>query len=157
MRDAGVLADADERDAPGRHLQRGEPGEDLRELQLVVEVGLEPEHVAAVAVGLERRVAGLELRQRPLRAEKPGPHAAQLCVAGRGHRALVQHVAPREAVADERPQPRRRRVAVGDVERTVARRTRRAVVARAPRIVVGGTRRARPRARSARSWDRAAA
>ena len=122
----------------GATLQRGEPGEDLRELQLVVEVGLEPEHVAAVAVGGERRVAGLELRQRPLDAEEPGPHAAQLRVAGRGHRALVQHVAPREAVADERPQPRRRRVAVGDVERTV----------------VG---RARPRARSASSWARAAA
>ena len=62
VRDAEVLADADERDALGGHAQLGEPGQDLGDLQLVVEVGLEPQHVLAVAAGGERGVALLEAR-----------------------------------------------------------------------------------------------
>jgi hypothetical protein len=54
--DAGVLADADQRDAPGGHPQTGQPGEDLGDLELVIQVGLEPQHVLPVAVGLQRLV-----------------------------------------------------------------------------------------------------
>jgi hypothetical protein len=63
--DAEVLADADERDPGRRHPQRPQPGEDLDELQLIVEVSLKPEDVVVVAVVLERAVAPRELRLAP--------------------------------------------------------------------------------------------
>jgi hypothetical protein len=40
--DAGVLADADQGDPLGGHAEAGQPVQDLDDLQLVVEVGLEP-------------------------------------------------------------------------------------------------------------------
>ena len=49
--DAGVLADADQGDPVGRHPQVAEGGQDLGDLQLVVEVGLEPEQVLAGPAG----------------------------------------------------------------------------------------------------------
>ena len=133
VRDAEVLADADERDALGGHAQLGEPGEDLGDLQLVVEVGLEPQHVLAVAAGRERaRRAPRSSRDR-LRAEEARPHGAQLRVADIGHRPLVQHVAPHDDALDERrlQQRLRRRVAVGHVQRPGADGAARAAAPRA--------------------------
>ena len=56
-RDAGVLADADQRHAPRRDAELRQPGEDLDDLELVVQVRLEPQDVLAVAVVLQRAVA----------------------------------------------------------------------------------------------------
>ena len=130
VRDAEVLADADEGDALGGHVQLGEPSEDLRDLQLVVEIGLEPQQVVPLARGREGGVALLE--GAPLRLE-PSPvvglgeearaDGAQLRVADVGHRALVKDVAPHDDPLDERRLQQRggRRVAVGHVQPPRAR------------------------------------
>jgi hypothetical protein len=47
-----VLADADQGDPLGGNAQTGQAGEDLGDLQLVIKVRLEPQHVLPVAVGL---------------------------------------------------------------------------------------------------------
>jgi hypothetical protein len=74
--DAKVLADADQRDPLRRDVELFELGQDLDELQLVVEVGLEPQHVLAKAMRLERSIALGELGQgadvlRPPAGEEP--------------------------------------------------------------------------------------
>ena len=104
--------------------QRAEHREDLDDLQLVVEVGLEPQHEVAGAVLRERAVAPLELGERPdvvgvLAREEARADPAQLGVRDVGHRALVEHVAPREHRVGEAgaEDAGHRRVAVGDVQR----------------------------------------
>ena len=62
--DAGVLADADQPDPVRRHPEVAERGQDLGELELVVQVGLEPEQVVAGVVDGQGAVALLE----------PAPH-----------------------------------------------------------------------------------
>jgi len=87
----------------------------LQELQLVVEVVLEPEHHARVRFQrlLEEPVAPLErLQQRPLRspaavAQEPRPHCPQLGRWHVRHRPLVEHVLPREHRAAKRCLPQR--------------------------------------------------
>jgi hypothetical protein len=87
-------------------------------------VGLEPQHVLAIASGGEGAVALLERAPDALRgwAVAPGQEAgaplAQLAVAHLRHRALVQPVAPGDdAGGQTRPAQRRdRRVTVGDVQ-----------------------------------------
>jgi hypothetical protein len=109
--------------------------EDLDELQLVVEVVLEPEHddlvarerraepgVAGAHVGLDR------VRVTPTAAgEEPRPHRAKLLgVEVRRHRPLVQRVAPGDHVAPDpgRLDARHRGVAVRDVEHQGSRSVR---------------------------------
>ena len=58
----GVLADADQGDALRRNAEVGQAGEDLDDLQLVVQVRLEPQHVLAVAVGLQGRSRSVNWR-----------------------------------------------------------------------------------------------
>jgi hypothetical protein len=52
-------------DAPHRRLVANEPVRDLRELAVVEQVVLEPEHDLAVVPG-EPRVAGAQVRERPI-------------------------------------------------------------------------------------------
>ena len=100
-----------------------EPRQDLDQLELVVEVRLEPQDVGA-GVRLERPVAlgqlldGAEIGGERA-GEEPRPDAPQLVVGDRGHGPLVQRVAPREdrALHARRAQPGHGRVAVGDVQR----------------------------------------
>ncbi len=85
--DAGVLTDADERRPVGRHVQRMEPGDDLDQLQLVVEIGFEPQHVPAVAVRLQR--AGRARRAHPRSRDPPRsrpPESARGCDGARRRR-----------------------------------------------------------------------
>ena len=85
--DAGVLADADQGDALRRHAELGQAGEDLDDLQLVVQVRLEPQHVLAVAGGLQgpvplgEHVAALAAVVRAGVDEELGPDPAQLARA----------------------------------------------------------------------------
>ena len=65
MRDAGVLTDADERYPARGHPQLVEPRDDLDQLQLIVEIGFEPQHIVTVAVGLQNAVALGELLRGP--------------------------------------------------------------------------------------------
>jgi hypothetical protein len=108
-------ADADQLDA-GRAV--GQPGEDLEQLELVVEVVLEPQHDALLRG--ERRgqplVAGDQVGLRD--PEEPRAHGPQLGRAQRGHGALVEHVPPGHEVADDvrLPQPVDRGVAVRDMQ-----------------------------------------
>jgi hypothetical protein len=98
----------------------------LQQLQLVVEVVLEPQHHARVRFQrvLEEPVTPLErLQQRLLRApaafaQEPGSYRSQLGRRQRGHRALVEDVLPREHRSAERGLPQRvaRALAVRDVE-----------------------------------------
>jgi hypothetical protein len=76
----------------GGHPQRGEPGQDLRDLQLVVEIGLEPQQVLAVAPGGEGGVALLEVAALRLElgptvgvGQEARADGAQLRVADVGH------------------------------------------------------------------------
>ncbi len=124
-----MLADADQRDAVRRYAQGAEHREDLDDLQLVVEVGLEPQHEVARAVLRDRAIALLELRQRAdvggvLPREEARADPAQLGVGHGGHGALVEHVAPREDRVGEAgaQDAGHRRVAVGDVERRAGMR-----------------------------------
>ncbi|MDP9345244.1 MAG: hypothetical protein M3P44_05915, partial [Actinomycetota bacterium] len=75
-------------------------------MQLVVEVGLEPQDVAAGAVGGERRVALRELRGGSdvtgvLARQEGGADPAQLSVGDVGHGPFVEHVAPRQHAAHQ--------------------------------------------------------
>jgi hypothetical protein len=125
MGDARVLADADQGDPVGRHPEATEGGQDLGELELAVQVGLEPQQVAAVAAGGQGPVAVLEpapglVAVDPVQAgQEPGPGPAQpVGVQPLGHRALVQDVGPDQGVAGQ-PGPAQQvggAVAVGDVE-----------------------------------------
>ncbi|MDX6506890.1 MAG: hypothetical protein QOG06_1534 [Gaiellaceae bacterium] len=100
--------------------------ERLEQLQLIVEVVLEPEDdlPARRERLLEEPVAPLErLEQRPLRApaalaQEACAHSAQLGRPNRGHGTLVQDVLPREHRAAERrlPQGVARALPVGDVQ-----------------------------------------
>ena len=101
--------------------------EDLDELQLVVEVVLEPDHDDLVAGerGAQARVAGAHVGLDRVRVapaaggEEPGAHGAKLVgVEVGGHRPLVQGVAPRDHVAADAGglDARHRGVAVRDVE-----------------------------------------
>lgn len=120
-----MLADADQRDPVRRNAEVGQPGEDLRELELVVEVGLEPEDVLAVAAGGELAVTRLEVAPRPLDGRRVGANEearadrAQLGVVDVRDRPLMERVAPDDEARGEarRAQRDRGRVAVGDVER----------------------------------------
>ena len=68
MRDAEVLADADERDPLPRHLEPVQAREDVDDLQLVVEIRFEPEDVLA---GEERGPDPPQLRVRNLVGHRP--------------------------------------------------------------------------------------
>jgi hypothetical protein len=77
-----------------------EPREDLDQLQLVVEIRVEPEHVRPVAMALERPVTLQELALRAdvagvLAFQERGADATQLVVGDVRDGTLVQHVAPR--------------------------------------------------------------
>jgi hypothetical protein len=130
-READVLADAHERDPLGLDAQARKLVEDLRDLQLVVEVGLEPQHVLAVGGRRQRGVALLERGAHPVDTvaavrgvdpvgggQEARAHLAQLVVADGRHRPLVQHVAPDDQARCQAglAQRGRGRVAVCDVE-----------------------------------------
>ncbi len=107
--------------------------ERVEELELVVEVVLEPEHhVRAAAQRLdELPVALLERGEDRLAApptavrEEPGPHVQQLRPRNLGHRPLVERVLPRQHRAAKRRLPQRAPGAlpVRDVQKR-GRRTR---------------------------------
>ena len=104
MRDADVLADLAQGD-----VATVQPRQDLGDLELVVEVGLEPQDDVAAVAG-ERRVTPMPLRDigvQRLRAQVGAP--AQ-------DRALVQRVAPGQRVDPELGERGDRAVAVGDVQ-----------------------------------------
>jgi len=88
--DVGILADADQGDPARRDAELAEGGEDLGELELVVEVGLEPQQVLAVAALGQRPVAMLQPAKQlgtvgeVLAGEEVRPDAPQLAVADRG-------------------------------------------------------------------------
>ena len=124
--DARVLADADQRDPAGRHPERVQGRQDLGDLELVVQVGLEPEHVLAATVGGQRPVPLLE----PARhlhgvdavgvGDELGPHPPQPgVVEPTRHGPLVQHVGPGDRMPGQ-PGPAQQvdgDVAVGHVQR----------------------------------------
>jgi hypothetical protein len=116
-------ADADQLD-PDRAI--GHPGQDLQELQLVVEIVLEPQHdsLARLDGGVEPLVAvaqtGLHLR-RPYLVQRRQVRRAQRAQLGRRERRdrpLVEDVPPGDDLADDMGLQHRRhgRVAVRDVE-----------------------------------------
>ena len=106
-----MLADAREPHALGRQRQ---PGEDLDDLQLVVEVRLEPER--DLFGGGQRLVALAQQLRRG--AQELRPQLAQLVVGHVGHRPLVQRVAPRDdrRAPEGAAQLRDGRVTVRDVQ-----------------------------------------
>ena len=124
MSDADVLADADQRDPARRHAQLTELRQDLNELQLVVQIGFEPQHVLTVAEVLQQPVTGRELGQRAdvtgtHSAQEVGTNPAQLDIGHRRNRPLMQDVAPRHHLAPHRlAQCGDRHVAIGDVKHT---------------------------------------
>jgi hypothetical protein len=120
-----MLADTDHGGPLGGDAECREPGEDLHDVQLVVQVGLEPQHVPPVAGGVESLVSFAEPAQGELtRADRVGggqvgrPDAARLVVVDRGHRAFVEHVEPHEAPVHEPGAGQVGAVAVGDVQRS---------------------------------------
>jgi hypothetical protein len=108
----------------GATSNRRQPRHDLRELELVVEVGLEPQRVLAATARRKRAITLFKAPQHlrsgdPAAGQVLGAHRAQPRVVDVGHRPLVQRAAPDDAPLD---QPRlaerlRGRVAVGDVQR----------------------------------------
>ena len=121
--DASVFAYADQGDAFGGNAQIGQAGEDFGDLQLVIQVRLEPQHVLPVAAGLQGLVPLGELAHRlgaldaVVAGQVVGPDPAQLGRRDLGHRPLVQDVAPVDHAPRE-PGPRHvGGVAVADVER----------------------------------------
>lgn len=148
-----------ERDRPGAP---GEAVGDLRELQVVVQVGLEPQHDLRVLRVLgDAAVTVAQLRQRrqlvgpAAGREVRGAHAHQLVRAeARRHRTVVQHVAPRHDVAERHARGsrhrRRDRVPVRHVQRnhcadlTRRRPGRAAALARPPVAFFQSIRRAAP-------------
>jgi hypothetical protein len=120
--DERVLADDDQRGEAGR-----QPVENLRELQHVVQVALEPQEdvlprvdrPSQPGVPLGHVRAHGRLVDVVARGEEAGASGAQLGVgqAG-GHRALVQDVAPRQDGPRQTggPEHGHRAVAVGDVQ-----------------------------------------
>ena len=138
--DARVFAYADQRDALGGNAQTGQAGEDLGDLQLVVQVRLEPQHVLPVAGGLQGLIPLVELAHRLgvpgalVAGEVVRPDPAQLGRRGLGHRPLVQNVAPVDHAPCE-PGPRHvGGVAVADVER-LGHPVERGVVRRHARVL----------------------
>ena len=83
--DPEVLADADQRHPAGVDAELAQPREHLDELELVVEIGLEPEHDIAAGARGERRVPLLQtlagsrrdLRARPRRGSRHGHGGAR--------------------------------------------------------------------------------
>ncbi len=121
-------------DQLGRGLLGVGEREHVEELELVVEVVLEPEHhLEAVAERLEQLpVAPLERGEQRLPAapaavgEEAGARPQQLLPRQRRHRPLVEHVLPGQHGAAERGLPQRvaGAFAVGDVEERRPRRRR---------------------------------
>src|SRR3954470_4595052 len=122
----GEGADADQLDR-GRAV--GQAGQDLDELELVVEVVLEPQHdgLARPEGLIQPLVASAQLLLDLLRAGGPEAgqvlraHGPQLGRRERGHRPLVEHVAPGDDVAADSRPPHDvdGRVAVGEVEHAI--------------------------------------
>ena len=116
MRDPDVLADLAQHDVPAL-----QPREDLGDLELVVEIGLEPQHEVA-RVGVERAVARLELTH--VHADELGapPHP----VRSFDDRTFVQRIPPgQDRLGDpallEQPHGA---VPVGDVQRAARQQLR---------------------------------
>jgi hypothetical protein len=120
--DAGVFTDADQGDALRRHAELAEASEDLDDLELIVQIRLEPQHVLAVVVGRQGPIPIGE-HLRTLRAvvhasldQEGGSDLAEFLGTHRRHRPLVERVPPVQHPGRE-PGPRQiRGIAVAHVQ-----------------------------------------